>query len=32
MKSPNIKMFHKLMGIIWDHKRKKRGVEIEKDG
>jgi hypothetical protein len=26
MKSPNIKMFHKRMGIIWDHKRKKRGV------
>jgi hypothetical protein len=24
MKSPNIKMIHKIMGIIWEHKRKKR--------
>jgi hypothetical protein len=32
MKSPNIKMFHKLMGIIWEHKREKRRGEKEKDG
>jgi hypothetical protein len=32
MKSPNIKMFNKLLGIIWEHNRKKKGREKEKDG
>jgi hypothetical protein len=32
MKSLNIKMFNKLMGIIWEHKRERGGGGEEREG